>query len=427
MLRETFQKWCITGLFCIATLSVQAQTSETADREAKWQQDIQVFVDTLSAHKDGQKDFAKVYPPASFHAAIASLKADIPKLSDDEIGLRLMQIMASAHVSHNMLWPQGPGFVARLPVRFHWYSDGLAVDAAAQEYADTLGARVVKIRDNTPEELLAKIAPYIAHENDPWLRLQLTKMIRGEAMLRHFELIGPDGRVAITLEKPGQPPFTVPVVLADPNPKLVRLSQALNLPIPLYLTRQTQNYWYQYLADSQTLYIQYNMCKDDPKLSFKDFTKQVLAEADAHPVKRVVIDLRLNDGGDSAIIDPLQDGLDARLKSIGHLFVLIGPGTFSSAMMNALFLQRGINSRGRHENLKAILVGEPTGDGLNTLGNARPFVLPNSKITGQYTTKLIGNPKAAPVTPQPDIAAPRTLASDLAGRDPALEAAIAAQ
>ena len=78
MLRKTFQKWCITGLFCIATLSVQAQTSETADREAKWQQDIQVFVDTLSAHKDGQKDFAKVYPPASFNAAIASLKADIP-------------------------------------------------------------------------------------------------------------------------------------------------------------------------------------------------------------------------------------------------------------------------------------------------------------------------------------------------------------
>lgn len=421
-----FRQLCMVVPFWIAPLASHAQAIPVSDRDAKWQQDIQFFVETLSAHGTGQKDFSRLYPPATFNPATASLKADIPKLSDDEISFRLMQIMASAHVSHNMLWPQGPGFVPRLPVRFHWYSDGLAVDAASQEYADTLGAQVVKIRDNTPEELLAKIAPYIAHENDPWLRLELTKVIRGEAMLRHFDLIGPDGKVAITFQKPGQPLFTMSVALADPMPNLVRLSQALQLPIPLYLSHQTQNYWYQYLADSQTLYIQYNKCKDDPKLSFQDFTKQVLAEADAHPVKRIVLDLRLNEGGDSAVIDPLQEGLEARSKSIGHLFVLIGPATFSSAMMNALFLQRGINSRGRHENLKAILVGEPTGDGLNTLGNARPFVLPNSKITGQYTTKLIGNPKAAPVTPQPDIYAPRTLASDVAGRDPALEAAIAA-
>ena len=139
-----------------------------------------------------------------------------------------------------------------------------------------------------------------------------------------------------------------------------------------------------------------------------------------------MIDLRFNGGGDSSVIDPLQDALAARTKSIGRLYVLIGPWTFSSAMMNAHNLQQGINSYGRHNNLKATLVGEPTGDGLNTYGDIKQFELPNSKIAVYYTTKFFGDQKAAPITPEPEISAPRTLADDLAGRDAALEAAIAA-
>ena len=428
MLRKTFQKWCVGGLLCIAAASLQAQTAETADRETKWQQDIQVFVDTLSAPgqtKDlkrgiisrGQKDFSKLYPPVTFDAAIASLKADIPKISDDEISLRLMELVASAHVAHNGVTSPGKDFDPHLPLRFYWYTDGLAVDAASQEYADALGARVVKIGDDTPEQLLAKFAPYINYENDSWLRFRVTQYLREEAVLRHFELIGPDGRVAITLEKPGQLPFTVSVGLADSMPTLIGLARGLHLPTPLYWSHPKQYYWYQYMEDSQTLYIQYTQCENDPKLSFKDFTEQVLAEADAHPVKRVVIDLRFNGGGKSWVIDPLMSGLASRAKSIGHPYVLIGPGTFSSALLNAIDL---------HEKLKATLVGEPTGGSLNIYGEVGYFVLPNSKIVINYTTKYFEKKNAAPTALKPDILAPHTLVDDLAGRDAALEAAIAA-
>jgi hypothetical protein len=421
-----FQMWCITGLFCIAALSTQAQTAGSSEREAKWQQDIQLLVDTLSARKDGQKDFAKLYPPATFNAAIASLKADIATTSDDELSFRIIHLIDGAHVAHNGAFPQGGDFSARLPLRFNWYPEGLAVNRASQEYAGALGALVLKIGDETPDQLLVRIAPYIPYENDSWLRVRATEFIREEAVLRHFGLIGADGRVAMTLEKPGQPPFIVSVGLADPMPKLVSITDGLHIPIPLSQSHLSKNYWYQYLEDSQTLYIQYNECENDPKLNFKDFTNQVLGEVDSHPIKRVVLDLRFNGGGDSSVIDPLQDGLAARSKSIGHLYVLIGPWTFSSAMMNAHNLQQGINSYGRHSNLKATMVGEPTGDGLNTYGNIKQIVLPNSKIAVYYTTKFFGDQKAAPMTPEPEISAPRTLADDLAGRDAALEAAIAA-
>jgi hypothetical protein len=56
----------------------------------------------------------------------------------------------------------------------------------------------------------------------------------------------------------------------------------------------------------------------------------------------------------------------------------------------------------------------------------KQLVLPNSKLVIQYTTKFFGQKEVAASALQPDIPAPRTLADALAGRDPALEAAIAA-
>jgi hypothetical protein len=156
-------------------------------------------------------------------------------------------LIAATHVAHNGVFPKGGDFSARLPLRFNWYPEGLAVNRASQEYADALGARVVKIGDDTPDQLLAKVAPYINYENDSWLRVRATEFIREEAVIRRFGLIGADGRVAMTLEKPGQPPFTMSVGLADPMPKLIRLDAGLHLPALLSQSQLSKNYWYQYL------------------------------------------------------------------------------------------------------------------------------------------------------------------------------------
>jgi C-terminal processing protease CtpA/Prc len=196
------------------------------------------------------------------------------------------------------------------------------------------------------------------------------------------------------------------------------MEDALHISAPLFRRRPATYYWYQYMADSQTLYIQYNRCENDPKQSFREFARQALAEGDAHAFERVVIDLRLNGGGDSRIIGPLRDGLVSRLKKIGHVYVLIGPGTFSSAVMNAAEL-RG--------SLRAVLAGEPTGGKPGGYGDVKFLTLPNSKLIVQYTGALVGASKDAESNELvPDLAAPRTIADALAGRDPVLAAVIVA-
>ena len=424
------KRWCFAGLFCFAALWTQAQTTGTAVspavRTERWQEDLTFLVSGLGAHGHtadgvtrGQKDFGRLYPRASFNAAIRSLEADIPNISDEEIVLRLVRLWAGANVSHNVVrFPSGMGFSTRLPLNFNWYSDGLAVDATAPEYSAAIGARVVKIGGMTPDQLLSAVTPYISHENDACLRDVAPDFISREAVLRHLGLLGQNGGVAITVEKAGAPQFTMSVTPSDPETKQVTFFDALHVPTPLCRSRPGKRYWYQRLEDSQTLYIQYNECDDDPQLKFADFSKQVLAEADAHPVKRVIIDLRWNPGGNSKVIDPLKSGLASRLNSIQHVYVLIGPHTYSSALMNAMQLR---------DDLKATLVGDPTGEPPNMYGEVRVLVLPNSKIAVQYTTKFFRPEKHGTASAlQPDILVPRTLADALAGRDAALETAIAA-
>jgi Peptidase family S41 len=88
----------------------------------------------------------------------------------------------------------------------------------------------------------------------------------------------------------------------------------------------------------------------------------------------VVIDLRQNGGGDYTlgkkfVIDPLRDL--PRTNKGGHLFVLIGPFTFSAGMVNA--------AQFRSETA-ALLVGEPIGEKPNSYQEAREMHLPNTHL-----------------------------------------------
>jgi hypothetical protein len=367
----------------------------------------------------GQIDFPKLYPTAPLQAALETLDAEIPRVSDAEIVLQIMRLIASANIAHNTVYlPQDLGFRERLPLYFRWFSDGLAINAASPEYSSAIGAHVLNIGGRTPDQLLNELAPYISHENKIWLRQQSPQLLRTVAVLRHFGLTGKDGDVSLSLQKGNDPPFTMSVKPGDPNPQRQSLAEVFRVSAPLFRSQPKAYYWHKYLEDSQTLYIQYNQCANDPKLRFSNFASKVLADLDSHTIKRVVIDLRLNGGGDSRVIGPLEHGLAARLQKTGPIYVLIGAGTFSSAEDNALDLQR---------NLHAKLVGEPAGGKPSSYGEIKTLTLPNSKLVVQYTTKWFGSKTDDTLALEPDIPAPYSLADVIAGRDPALAAAISAR
>ena len=423
-----------------ATAIGQIQTLPTIApanlRVAHWREDLKVLVSGLQRtgykvdfqhglYTLGQKDFTKLYPKASFDPAISSLQADLPNLSDDEVVMRLMRLIASAGVAHNSVAvPLDKGAFKRLPLVFHWYSDGLAVDSSPADYNEARRSRVLAIGNMTPEKLLAELTPYIPHENDAWVHQQAAEYLVRSEILRHFGLVSAEGQVSLTLQKPNRGIFKVSVGLVDPHDPVSLVTfttpafaKAISVPTPIFRSHPEENYyWYQYLTDQNALYIQYLQCASDPKQPFADFARKVLAEADAHPQSRVVIDMRFNGGGDDRIIGPLKSGLASRLKRLGQVYVLIGPGTFSSGVDNAIDLR---------QDLKASLVGEPTGGSPRAYGGIMPIVLPNSRIIVWYSTNLEG-PGLNIRTPslEPDRLVRYSFEDARAGRDPLLEAAL---
>ncbi len=151
--------------------------------------------------------------------------------------------------------------------------------------------------------------------------------------------------------------------------------------------------------------------------SFRTFSREVLAFADAHPVERFIVDLRQNDGGNSDVALPLISGIKQRsaLNRSGGLFVVVGRGTFASAVLNALQFK---------SETKAVFVGEPTGSKPSHYGEFQEFTLPNSRLQVGYSTKYLAS-KEDTDSFLPDVPVALSSADYAAGRDPALEAILA--
>lgn len=395
----------------------QSQVTESPSREVRWREDLKVFATEFVAK---QKDFVTLYPKARFDKALADLESRAAAATDIDMLFDLMRLVASARVAHTTVNLPGQFGLRRLPLGLGWYSDGLAVVSASDPYRAALGTQVVRIGTRTPQELEGAVAPYIASENEFWLHQQSPRLMTTLEMLQRVGAQSASDRVSFTLAKPGEPPFVMEIAAAEPGASVTLSSMFDVLPIPpmLYRKQLQRNYWFEHLPASRALYLQYNRCQNDPALPFSEFAKQLFAVADANPADRLIVDLRLNAGGDSRVINPLLDGLKSRpaLRARGRLLVLIGRSTFSSGLMAALSLKNDFGG---------VLVGEPTGEKPNSYGEVLQITLPHSRINVSYTTKFFRlAPDGDPIAVFPDVPVGRSLVDALAGRDPALDAAL---
>ena len=97
------------------------------------------------------------------------------------------------------------------------------------------------------------------------------------------------------------------------------------------------------------LFIQYNICFDHPDMPMKNFAQRI---KEVRGIKKIIVDLRHNSGGNSNVIAPLLSVLkDLKEKENIKLFVLIGNNTFSSGVMAAADLKK----------IGAMLIGEDVG------------------------------------------------------------------
>lgn len=262
--------------------------------------------------------------------------------------------------------------------------DGLFVTQASSVSASALGAKLVQIGDTPIEQAYQALVPVISHENDAWLRTITPGYLVTVEILQALKLIpaGNTGRFIFedrsgqrfTLELPAQP-LTTTLALRAHDPATGY--------IPLSSRNTNLNYWFQYLGSTRMLYFAYNAAQEMSSQPFASFAAQFLAAVDANPIDLLVIDLRHNAGGNSAILDPVAQGLAQRIDRLQanpnfRIYAIIGHRTFSTGLLHACQAR----SQG------VLLVGEPTGGKPKHFGDVRSFALPNSGLQVSYSTKL---------------------------------------
>ena len=386
------------------------------NRDEGWQQDLAYLAKELPRlHLNAFHTMR----PDEFQGYVQEVRAGIPTLSDNEIIVRLMALVARTGDGHTTLnftsLYQGEEPWRIFPLRLMWLQDQWYVTGADGSNAHLLGSRLVAIEEVPADEAYNRIRPIIAADNEMQRRNTGATLLVTADVLAALDIIEAVDHAQFTfMLLDGQ---SIDLVIESAAPQMVQL-QGLQTPsaqIPLAQRNPERWYWYETLPQANMLYFQYDVCDEMEDLPFAEFTTSLFKAVDDEALTRIVVDLRANGGGNSAVLRPFLQELAARPEV--EVVVLIGRRTFSSALMNAIELDQQAG---------ALLVGEPTGGRPNHYGEVGSFQLPNSQLQVGYSTKHFRMlPDADPPSLEPDIAAPPTIESLLSGEDAALNVALA--
>lgn len=410
-------------------LYASAQAGSSAALPGEWSSDLDALTTQLpQLHKNAFHAISK----AEFEAETASLKRDLPSLNRDQFVVRVLQIVASIHDGHTSvpITALGKQGMHVLPIRLYIYPDGIHVDAADRSYEPTLGGRLISIGKVPADEILNKVSTLVAADNDQTTKERVTQyivvpeLLHGLGLINSIDLVPVTVQVAqkeITLnirpvpmpqfDEPGFPPF------ASLTSDWIDIGEKAGAVPPLWLRHRDRAYWMEYLPERQALYVQYNRCTTTADEPISAFGQRMLRTIDEKPVEKLILDLRLNAGGEgffnNSILVPLIQA--RKINQKGKLYVLIGRRTFSAAQVLANELEHFT---------PATFAGEPTGSAPHFYGDHKGFMLPNSHLPIMVapTWWQSANPRDERQWIAPRIAADLTEIDYAENRDPVLDA-----
>jgi len=421
------------AIFCAPLLAQNNQSvigAISAAEAEKWREDLRFMAEEMPRR---HKNLFHAMTREQFDAAVKSLNERIPTLTRNQIIVELTRIVAMVKDGHtsiaNLMTDPKIGFRS-YPLTLYFFKDGLFVIAADRERASAVGARVLKVGKESAEQAYNTIKGLVFHDanNEFGLKASAPFVLVTPEVLHAVGLVEDMDKASFVLEKDGkQMTVELKPVVRDVGaghsiwdyvkPQgWVDARDAASAPTPLWLKIARDLFWFEYLADSKTVYVQFNGVADKENETLADFSKRLFAFVEKNPVDRLILDLRWNGGGNNQLNKPLIVGLiKSKIDERGKLFTIISRHTFSAA-------QNLVNELEKYTN--TIFVGEPTGENVNFYGDAARIELPNSKLVVRASTLWWQNldPRDRRLWTGPQIAAELTSHDYITNNDPALKA-----
>jgi hypothetical protein len=367
--------------------------------------------------------------PSPYHAtsreayerAADDVASRVGSLDDDELLVELMRLVAllGERDGHAHLHPlvRHRRALHLYPLATYGFSDGTYVTGAPGRAA-LVGRRLVAIEGMPLEDVLSRVDRVVPSDNDVTRRahrnayLLCAEVLHGlgvAASPTQARFAFADGSEAVLTPVPAR---SYAAAMRPWYPSFVDgMPQRAK---PLVASRRGSQQWLTTLDRGRVVYLAYNATRLDTWA-----TSQRLLRLSRRPkVRRIVIDLRNNGGGDIATYPALLDVLRSRsINRPNRLVVLIGPTTFSAAVHFAVDVDRAT---------RAVFVGERAGGSPNHYSDTGELVvLPaTGYAVGIPRVYFEKQPGRSGLVFDPDVVVPLTGADFFAGRDPALARAL---
>lgn len=386
-------------------------------RDVGWRRDLDLLYEEI---KRTNPDYRDKPFPAEFERRYRDLKAQAPRLSDEEIYFGIQRMLAPLHQGHVFVGTLADN--RYLPLWLYAFPEGIFVIGAPDDRKELIGARVVSLGSLSVDEAWRRLSEAQSVDGDMQFVWQASRLADASA-LKGMGAVKTADAVTLTLEtRDGRRlSIAMPTVATPPPMEQNRRWDRLGAPPPgvtppLFLSHMLDVFWQQPAPEHDALYVQLNNVMDAPKESLTDYGKRLWTLLDQQRPKNLVLDLRHNNGGDSTTYVELLRTVIAFSSTPGHkVYVLIGRRTYSAAANLVTDLDRLVSPT---------FVGEATSECCALYGDPATLQLPWSKLYVEVTALKwqLSYPGDARREISPDIPVQFTAADYFAGRDPALDA-----
>ena len=369
----------------------------------------------------------------------AVLKKQASKLSDPAFELAIAEIAALSENGHSSLYSaHWASAYNRLAVRFYIADDGLFIADARPGFENLIGARVETVAGHTLSDLRKVWDRY--HTGTQGYRDQtLYYLIESPEMLYAAGLsINPDS-VSLSI---GEETVVIPTsndwALPDgvwailPQAREIELIRAGKIEgAPLYLQSPDSVYQVVNLPNFDAVYIQFRSNVDFTReIDLAAVADQTIIELQEAKPLYVVVDQRLNIGGDLNTTRNLMQALPDIVGADGHVFVITSGRTFSAGIASTAYLEQAGGD-------KVTIIGKPVGDHLEFWAEGELLELPqigtfvgvaterHNYLTGCPEDDCHGPIQRHPIaikSLEPDFSPQWSYEDVMAGEDPYLQA-----
>lgn len=396
-------------------------------------------------------DKDRAFSPAARKAAesrLAELEKNAADLSQVRFDLALAQIAALADNGHTLAAAASRSRrYERADLRLVPFGEDFHVLRVKAENKDLLGARLTAI-DGVPVEKLRELGRSLSGGVPAWRDRNVPYFLESPPQLRalgvgqgdaapEYSFVTREGRTlkrTFTVSPPGADRvggnatrWMFPV-LAPLEDRAWRTLMA-EARAPWALQEPVRRFRWRHDEALNALILDMRQSSNAQTEKLADYFAAVDKAVAAHAPRHLVLDLRMNGGGDLTTTRDFAERLPKLVT--GKIYALTSPWTFSAAISTLGYLKQAAPDR-------VVIVGEAVGDRLEFFAEGRPVTLTHSKEVllpaterHDYRTgcrqmedchRNVVNRPIAVKTLDPDIAAPWTIDDYVAARDPAMDA-----